>query len=141
MKERIVICTPGRLLEHLRDTHGFRDLCAGIKLVVVDESDRMLDVGFHRDAADIFADISRSQARKEKLMNAIRGECENHIRNLQQYCGLQEQTSLIRPRLSKRAQYVDDIATPLTEFDYQTMLFSATVSTKVRALSNHMTSY
>lgn len=48
MNEKVMICTPGRLLEHLRDTRGFKEICGGIKMMVVDESDRMLDMGFHR---------------------------------------------------------------------------------------------
>lgn len=48
MKEKIIVCTPGRLLEHLTDTRGFKGLCTGVKMIVVDESDRMLDMGFHK---------------------------------------------------------------------------------------------
>ncbi|WOO79492.1 ATP-dependent RNA helicase DBP4 [Vanrija pseudolonga] len=40
----ILIATPGRLLQHLDSTVGFES--AGVKLLVLDEADRLLDMGF-----------------------------------------------------------------------------------------------
>ena len=42
----IVICTPGRLLQHLDETAHFD--CSSLKLLVLDEADRILDLGFQR---------------------------------------------------------------------------------------------
>ena len=48
----IVVGTPGRILDHLRrGTLNLRDLC----YVVLDEADRMLDMGFQEDMETIFA--------------------------------------------------------------------------------------
>ena len=43
----ILVCTPGRLLDHLQNTKGFnfRNLLA----LVLDEGDRMLEQGFEDD--------------------------------------------------------------------------------------------
>jgi ATP-dependent RNA helicase SrmB len=46
----IVIATPGRLLEHCEQ--GSADL-AGLKVLVLDEADRMLDMGFREDVLKI----------------------------------------------------------------------------------------
>lgn len=40
----ILICTPGRLLQHLDSTVGFDS--ASVKVLVLDEADRLLDMGF-----------------------------------------------------------------------------------------------
>lgn len=40
----ILIATPGRLLQHLDSTVGFES--AGLKMLVLDEADRLLDMGF-----------------------------------------------------------------------------------------------
>lgn len=48
----VVVATPGRLLDHLR--RGNLSLDA-IRTVVLDEADRMLDMGFHDDIDEILA--------------------------------------------------------------------------------------
>lgn len=40
----IIICTPGRLLQHMDQTANFE--CSSLKLLVLDEADRILDLGF-----------------------------------------------------------------------------------------------
>ena len=48
----IVVATPGRLLDHMRA--GIADL-AGVEVLVLDEADRMLDMGFWPDVQRIVA--------------------------------------------------------------------------------------
>ncbi|KAF2842249.1 DEAD-domain-containing protein [Patellaria atrata CBS 101060] len=43
----IVVCTPGRILQHLSQTALFN--VDGLKMLVLDEADRILDMGFQRD--------------------------------------------------------------------------------------------
>eukprot|EP00940_MAST-03C_sp_MAST-3C-sp2_P000028 g28.t1 len=47
----IVIATPGRLLDHLRNTSGF--IFKNLKILIVDEADRILQIGFEQDLRDI----------------------------------------------------------------------------------------
>ncbi|PCI40381.1 MAG: RNA helicase [Elusimicrobia bacterium] len=54
----VVIATPGRLLDHLRNTRGF-DL-KGVETVVLDEADRMLDMGFLPDVSRILERLPRN---------------------------------------------------------------------------------
>jgi hypothetical protein len=53
----VLVATPGRLLDHLRHTAAFKaDL---LRWLVLDEADRMLDVGFEEDLNAILADLNR----------------------------------------------------------------------------------
>lgn len=38
----ILVATPGRLLQHMDETAGFE--CSGVKILVLDEADRILDL-------------------------------------------------------------------------------------------------
>lgn len=43
----LVIATPGRLLDHMRDTKGF--MFKNLKMLVIDEADRILQIGFEEE--------------------------------------------------------------------------------------------
>ncbi len=58
----LVIATPGRLLEHLES--GEADL-TGLSFLVLDEADRMLDLGF---AADVITIIGASNRARQSLL-------------------------------------------------------------------------
>ncbi len=58
----IVVATPGRLLAHLRYCEA--DL-SGVEFLVLDEADRMLDIGFYDDIIEI---ISHLPAKRQNLM-------------------------------------------------------------------------
>ena len=79
----IVVATPGRLLDHL----GRRSLdLSAIEVLVLDEADRMLDMGFIHDMRKIFA---RLPARRQTLLFSatfspeIRTLAANLLRNPQ----------------------------------------------------------
>jgi ATP-dependent RNA helicase RhlE len=50
----IVICTPGRMIAHIN--MGYADF-AGLQFLVLDEADRMLDMGFHDDIMKIISNL------------------------------------------------------------------------------------
>jgi ATP-dependent RNA helicase DDX31/DBP7 len=53
----ILVATPGRLLDHLRSTTALKsDL---LRWLVLDEADRLLDLGFEEDLNAIMADLTR----------------------------------------------------------------------------------
>ncbi len=54
----VVVATPGRLLDHLQQ--GTVDL-SGVEILVLDEADRMLDMGFIRDIRKILAVLPKQR--------------------------------------------------------------------------------
>ncbi len=70
----IIVATPGRLLDHVRQKTV--DL-SGIEILVLDEADRMLDMGFIRDMRKIFAVLPKQ--RQTLLFSAT---FSNEIRRL-----------------------------------------------------------
>ena len=54
----IIVATPGRLLDHLNQRSV--DL-SGVEILVLDEADRMLDMGFIRDMRKIFAVLPKKR--------------------------------------------------------------------------------
>lgn len=57
MKVDILICTPGRLVEHIKTTPGF-DL-TNLKWLVVDEADKLLDQSFQQWLSVVMAQIGK----------------------------------------------------------------------------------
>ena len=49
----LLVATPGRLLDHLRTTKGF--IYKNLVSLVIDEADRILEIGFERDMHEIIA--------------------------------------------------------------------------------------
>ena len=55
---RLIVATPGRLLDHMR--FAYADL-GGVDIVVLDEADRMLDMGFLPDIERIFDTLPKTR--------------------------------------------------------------------------------
>ncbi|KAK3082528.1 ATP-dependent RNA helicase dbp4, partial [Teratosphaeriaceae sp. CCFEE 6253] len=55
----IVVCTPGRILQHLSQTAGFS--VDGLRMLVLDEADRILDMGFAKDLDAILEYLPRDR--------------------------------------------------------------------------------
>uniref|UniRef100_A0A0A8ZV17 ATP-dependent RNA helicase n=1 Tax=Arundo donax TaxID=35708 RepID=A0A0A8ZV17_ARUDO len=58
---QILVATPGRLKDHLENTPGISNRIRGVKILVLDEADRLLDMGFRRDIEKIIAFIPTEQ--------------------------------------------------------------------------------
>jgi len=54
-KTNILICTPGRLLQHMDQTHSFSG--ENIKIMVLDEADKLLEMGFEKTLNAILQNI------------------------------------------------------------------------------------
>jgi ATP-dependent RNA helicase RhlE len=61
----IIVATPGRLMDHMRQQNA--DL-SGIELLVLDEADRMMDMGFWPDVRRIIATLPASDAGRQTLL-------------------------------------------------------------------------
>ena len=55
----ILVATPGRLLQHMDQTLGFE--CDQLQILVLDEADRILDMGFQASVNAIVANLPRSR--------------------------------------------------------------------------------
>ena len=53
------MCTPGRLLQHMDETHNFN--CDHLKVLVLDEADRILDLGFAQTLNSIIENLPERQ--------------------------------------------------------------------------------
>jgi ATP-dependent RNA helicase DDX10/DBP4 len=54
----IIICTPGRLLQHMNETATFDG--DNLKVLVFDEVDRLMDMGFKDDIDQIMMNIPKN---------------------------------------------------------------------------------
>lgn len=65
----LLIATPGRLLDHLANTPGMAARFSNIQTVILDEADRMLDMGFRKDLEKINTFLpSRSTSPRQALL-------------------------------------------------------------------------
>src|SRR5271156_6162451 len=55
----ILICTPGRLLQHMDQTSSFHS--ENIQLLILDEADRILDMGFQSTVDAIIQHLPRER--------------------------------------------------------------------------------
>ncbi|KAJ3315459.1 ATP-dependent RNA helicase dbp4 [Boothiomyces sp. JEL0838] len=55
----ILICTPGRLLQHMDQTPEFD--CSNLKVLVLDEADRILDIGFEKTVNAIIENLPKKR--------------------------------------------------------------------------------
>ena len=55
----IIIATPGRLLQHMDETHTFDG--SSLQILVIDEVDRILDMGFKREVDSIVEELPKKR--------------------------------------------------------------------------------
>ncbi|KAI4311443.1 hypothetical protein MLD38_036339 [Melastoma candidum] len=58
---QILVATPGRLRDHMENTSGFATRLMGVKVLVLDEADHLLDMGFRRDIERIIAAVPKQR--------------------------------------------------------------------------------
>ena len=70
----ILVATPGRLRDHIADTRvkgkRFSDILASTGIVVLDEMDSLLDLGFKREITKILSYLPRPEKRQTLLFSA-----------------------------------------------------------------------
>ncbi|KAL1527129.1 hypothetical protein AB1Y20_015811 [Prymnesium parvum] len=93
----ILVCTPGRLLQHLDETAGFE--CNGLQVLVLDEADRILDLGFKATLLAILDALPRT--RQTLLFSATQTRDVRALASLSlkqpQYIGVHEHSSNATP--------------------------------------------
>ncbi|XP_006648157.1 DEAD-box ATP-dependent RNA helicase 48 [Oryza brachyantha] len=58
---QILVATPGRLLDHIENKSSFSVRLMGLKLLVLDEADHLLDLGFRSDIEKIVDSLPRQR--------------------------------------------------------------------------------
>lgn len=58
---QIVVATPGRLLDHIECRSNLSLRLMGLKMLIVDEADRLLDLGFRKDIEKIVDCLPRQR--------------------------------------------------------------------------------
>ncbi|KAM7525756.1 hypothetical protein LguiA_015658 [Lonicera macranthoides] len=58
---QIIVATPGRLLDHIENKSGFSTRLMGLKMLILDEADRLLDLGFRKDMEKIVDCLPRQR--------------------------------------------------------------------------------
>ncbi|XVF33184.1 hypothetical protein REPUB_Repub17cG0146700 [Reevesia pubescens] len=58
---QILVATPGRLRDHIENTAGFATRLMGVKVLVLDEADRLLAMGFRKEIERIIAAVPKQR--------------------------------------------------------------------------------
>lgn len=58
---QILIATPGRLLDHIENKSAISVRLMGLQMLVLDEADRLLDLGFRKDVEKIVDCLPRKK--------------------------------------------------------------------------------
>ena len=107
----IVVCTPGRILQHLSQTAAFN--VDNLKMLVLDEADRILDMGFQKDVDAILEYLPKE--RQTLLFSATQTKRVSDLARLSlqdpEYISVHEAASAATPK-SLQQNYV---ITPLPE--------------------------
>lgn len=109
----IVICTPGRMLQHLSQTASFSFGVDNLQMLVLDEADRLMDMGFQHDIDAIIEYLPRD--RQTLLFSATQTKRVSDLARLSlrdpEYVSVHEAASTATPQTLQQ----NYIVTPLHE--------------------------
>ena len=93
----ILVCTPGRMLQHLDQTAAFD--VGNLEMLVLDEADRIMDMGFQSSVDAIIEHLPKS--RQTMLFSATQTKKVSYLARLslrdQEYVGVHEDASSATP--------------------------------------------
>lgn len=97
-KMNILVCTPGRLLQHMDQSAGFD--CDNLQLLVLDEADRILDMGFKKTVNAIVENLPRH--RQTMLFSATQTKSVKDLARLSlkdpEYVAVHEKSEYSTPK-------------------------------------------
>ena len=110
----IVVCTPGRLLQHMDETAEFN--CSSLKMLVLDEADRILDLGFQQTMNSIIENIP--EQRQTLLFSATQTKSVKDLARLSlhdpEYIAVHEHSDTSTPRKLAQSYIVCDLQDKLS---------------------------
>ncbi|CAG5095429.1 Similar to RH17: DEAD-box ATP-dependent RNA helicase 17 (Arabidopsis thaliana) [Cotesia congregata] len=74
----ILVATPGRLLDHIKNTEALR--VNDVKCLVLDEADRMLDMGYEKDISEIVSALNVSQSNESSGYDPMKLLRQNSVK-------------------------------------------------------------
>ncbi|KAK6149297.1 hypothetical protein DH2020_016822 [Rehmannia glutinosa] len=103
----ILVCTPGRLLQHMDETPNFE--CSQLQVLVLDEADRILDVGFKKELNAIISQLPKH--RQTLLFSATQTKSVQDLARLSlkdpEYISVHEESETATPsRLQQTAMVI-----------------------------------
>ncbi|KAL1204015.1 DEAD-box ATP-dependent RNA helicase 31 [Cardamine amara subsp. amara] len=138
---QILVATPGRLKDHIENTPGFATRLKGVKVLVLDEADHLLDMGFRKDIERIISAVPKERQtflfsatvpeevrqiclialrRDHEFVNCVHegtGETHQHVRQMHMIASLDRHFSLLYTLL--REHIMDNV-------DYKVIVFCTT---------------
>jgi hypothetical protein len=66
----ILVCTPGRFHDHVENTAGFRAMLKHTKVAILDECDRLLEMGFRNEMVKLLGTLPPTDLRQTLLFSA-----------------------------------------------------------------------
>ncbi|TPX64256.1 hypothetical protein SpCBS45565_g06007 [Spizellomyces sp. 'palustris'] len=112
-KMNILVCTPGRLLQHMDQTPDFN--CDNLQILVLDEADRVLDLGFERTINAIVENLPRD--RQTLLFSATQTKSVKDLARLSlkdpEYVAVHEQSESSTPKQLVQKYLVCDLSQKL----------------------------
>lgn len=97
----ILVATPGRLLDHLQNTAAFK--VDHLRYLVLDEADRLLDMGFERDVKQIVKTLDEKLQEKRAIAALVDSQSDEPSAKQPSHVGKEEghrQTALISATLN-----------------------------------------
>lgn len=95
----IIVATPGRLLQHMDQTYQFD--CGNLQVLVLDEADRILDMGFKDTLNSIIENLPGPEQRQTLLFSATQTKSVRDLARLSlqdpQYIAVHEEDSEATP--------------------------------------------
>ncbi|WOL03171.1 DEAD-box ATP-dependent RNA helicase 31-like [Canna indica] len=138
---QILVATPGRLKDHIENTTGFVSRLSGVKILVLDEADRLLDMGFRKDIEKIIATVPKQRQTllfSATVPNEVRQICHIAMKKDHKFVSTVEEGSeethsqvkqmyLIAP-LDKHFSFLYNILQEhiLEDVDYKVIVFCTT---------------
>ncbi|KAL2316766.1 hypothetical protein Fmac_030642 [Flemingia macrophylla] len=105
----ILICTPGRLLQHMDETPNFD--CSQMKVLVLDEADRILDSGFKKELNAIISQLPKR--RQTLLFSATQTKSVQDLARLSlkdpEYLSVHEESVTATPTMLKQIVMLMDL--------------------------------
>ncbi|KAK9884665.1 hypothetical protein WA026_007507 [Henosepilachna vigintioctopunctata] len=135
----ILIATPGRLLDHILHTSSFK--INNVRCLVLDEADRLLDMGFKKDIVKIVEELDKSKKNDEyDPMAMLRGDTSKEVIDENEpdtsYC-LRDPKNMKRQNVLLSATLTKGIA-ELAEFTMKDHIYIDALAEDLNINPNHM---